>query len=134
MAPDQIVPEVATPVAAYVPAVRTGNHVYTSGQLPMVDGALPVTGKGPPAYSLKNYGAFQDKSMTRNDMKRAIGESEFTHFMFNDAIVDKVFFDLEPGTIGAPPRSARSAATISGYTSAWSSASGGLAATPMLTV
>jgi enamine deaminase RidA (YjgF/YER057c/UK114 family) len=39
------VPVVAAPVAAYVPAVITGNHVFTSGQLPFVDGALPVTGK-----------------------------------------------------------------------------------------
>ena len=39
------VPEVAAPVAAYVPALRRGNLVYTSGQLPFVDGALPVTGK-----------------------------------------------------------------------------------------
>lgn len=38
-------PAVAAPVAAYVPAVRSGNHVWTSGQLPFVDGALPVTGK-----------------------------------------------------------------------------------------
>lgn len=38
-------PAVAAPVAAYVPAVRTGAHVWTSGQLPFVDGALPVTGK-----------------------------------------------------------------------------------------
>ena len=38
-------PPVAKPVAAYVPAVRTGSLVYTSGQLPIVDGALPVTGK-----------------------------------------------------------------------------------------
>jgi enamine deaminase RidA (YjgF/YER057c/UK114 family) len=38
-------PEVAPPVAAYVPAVRTGSYVYTSGQLPMVDGALSETGK-----------------------------------------------------------------------------------------
>lgn len=38
-------PPVATPLASYVPAVRSGNHVYTSGQLPFVDGALPVTGK-----------------------------------------------------------------------------------------
>ncbi len=38
-------PEVAKPVAAYVPAVRTGNHVYTAGQLPFVDGQLPKTGK-----------------------------------------------------------------------------------------
>ena len=38
-------PTVAAPVAAYVPAVRTGNLVWTSGQLPFVDGALPITGK-----------------------------------------------------------------------------------------
>jgi enamine deaminase RidA (YjgF/YER057c/UK114 family) len=38
-------PEVATPVAAYVPAVRTGNYVYTSGQLPFADGKLQGTGK-----------------------------------------------------------------------------------------
>lgn len=39
------VPEVAAPVAAYVPAVRDGDYVYTSGQLPFVDGELPYTGK-----------------------------------------------------------------------------------------
>lgn len=39
------VPGVVPPVAAYVPALREGNFVYTSGQLPMVDGALPATGK-----------------------------------------------------------------------------------------
>ncbi len=38
-------PEVAAPVAAYVPAVRTGGYVYTSGQLPFTDGELPATGK-----------------------------------------------------------------------------------------
>ncbi|MGE2834099.1 RidA family protein [Mycobacterium sp. SMC-4] len=38
-------PEVVAPVAAYIPAVRTGNLVYTSGQLPMVSGKLPATGK-----------------------------------------------------------------------------------------
>jgi enamine deaminase RidA (YjgF/YER057c/UK114 family) len=38
-------PEVTKPVAAYVPAVRTGNHVLTSGQLPFVAGALAATGK-----------------------------------------------------------------------------------------
>jgi enamine deaminase RidA (YjgF/YER057c/UK114 family) len=36
---------VPTPVAAYVPAVRTGSYVYTSGQLPMRDGELMATGK-----------------------------------------------------------------------------------------
>ncbi|HEY4024378.1 MAG TPA: RidA family protein [Pseudonocardiaceae bacterium] len=38
-------PAVAAPVAAYVPAVRTGVHVFTSGQLPFVDGRLGATGK-----------------------------------------------------------------------------------------
>ena len=38
-------PEVAAPLAAYVPAVQSGNYVYVSGQLPLVDGKLPVTGK-----------------------------------------------------------------------------------------
>lgn len=38
-------PTVVPPVANYVPAVRTGAFVYTSGQLPMVDGALAATGK-----------------------------------------------------------------------------------------
>lgn len=39
------VPEVAKPVAVYVPAVRSGNHVFTSGQLPMRSGELITTGK-----------------------------------------------------------------------------------------
>ena len=39
------VPEVAKPVAAYVPALRSGNHVFTSGQLPMREGQLMLTGK-----------------------------------------------------------------------------------------
>jgi enamine deaminase RidA (YjgF/YER057c/UK114 family) len=38
-------PAVAKPVAAYVPSVVTGNLCFTSGQLPFVDGALPMTGK-----------------------------------------------------------------------------------------
>jgi enamine deaminase RidA (YjgF/YER057c/UK114 family) len=39
------VPEVPKPVAAYVPALRNGNHVYTSGQVPMRSGELMLTGK-----------------------------------------------------------------------------------------
>jgi enamine deaminase RidA (YjgF/YER057c/UK114 family) len=38
-------PELAAPVAAYIPAVRTGSYVYVSGQLPWADGKLPATGK-----------------------------------------------------------------------------------------
>jgi enamine deaminase RidA (YjgF/YER057c/UK114 family) len=39
------VPEVVAPLAAYVPAVISGSYVYTSGQLPMVSGELPATGR-----------------------------------------------------------------------------------------
>jgi enamine deaminase RidA (YjgF/YER057c/UK114 family) len=38
-------PAVAAPLAAYVPAVQTGTHVYTAGQLPLADGKLLATGK-----------------------------------------------------------------------------------------
>ncbi|THG30895.1 RidA family protein [Naasia lichenicola] len=38
-------PSVVPPVAAYVPAVRTGDYIYVSGQLPMVSGAMPASGK-----------------------------------------------------------------------------------------
>jgi len=40
-----VVPPVVPPVAAYVPAVRSGNLVFTSGQLPVRDGALLAVGK-----------------------------------------------------------------------------------------
>jgi enamine deaminase RidA (YjgF/YER057c/UK114 family) len=38
-------PTAAAPVAAYVPAVKTGNLVFTAGQLPIADGQLLLTGK-----------------------------------------------------------------------------------------
>ncbi|AJI77779.1 RidA family protein [Corynebacterium singulare] len=38
-------PSVAAPLASYVPATRVGSQVWTSGQLPVVDGELPATGK-----------------------------------------------------------------------------------------
>jgi enamine deaminase RidA (YjgF/YER057c/UK114 family) len=38
-------PEVNPPLAAYVPAVQSGHHVYVSGQLPMAEGRLLATGK-----------------------------------------------------------------------------------------
>ncbi len=54
------IPEVVPPVAAYVPALRDGNLVFTSGQLPMVDGKLVATGKvgaGVSAEDAKGYAA-----------------------------------------------------------------------------
>ncbi|CAN5505732.1 RidA family protein [soil metagenome] len=40
-----VLPPVTPPLASYVPAVRSGNHVFTSGQLPIVSGELQATGK-----------------------------------------------------------------------------------------
>ncbi|MCE5284243.1 MAG: RidA family protein [Pelosinus sp.] len=39
------IPAVAKPVAAYVPAIRVGDYVYTSGQIPFVEGKLAYAGK-----------------------------------------------------------------------------------------
>lgn len=47
-------PAAPKPVAAYVPAVRTGNLVYISGQVPLADGALVSTGPVPSAASLED--------------------------------------------------------------------------------
>ena len=54
-------PEAVKPVAAYVPAVRTGNLVFTAGQLPMVDGKLPIAGKVGGPVSVE-----QGKEMAQN--------------------------------------------------------------------
>ncbi|MGA7050519.1 MAG: Atu1372/SO_1960 family protein, partial [Mycobacterium sp.] len=40
-----VLPQVAAPLASYIPAVRAGNLVYTAGQLPLVAGKLARTGK-----------------------------------------------------------------------------------------
>ena len=50
-------PPVAAPVAAYVPAVRTGSYVYVSGQLPLVDGKLQATGKVGASVSVEEAAA-----------------------------------------------------------------------------
>ena len=39
------IPDVAAPLASYVPAARSGSFVYTAGQLPIVKGELAATGK-----------------------------------------------------------------------------------------
>ncbi|MFS0854703.1 RidA family protein [Microbacterium sp. 179-I 3D4 NHS] len=51
-------PAVAAPVAAYVPAVVHAGVVYTSGQLPFTDGALPATGKVGDAVSADDAKAY----------------------------------------------------------------------------
>ncbi|MGO4490785.1 RidA family protein [Arthrobacter sp. 2YAF22_2] len=59
-------PAVAAPVAAYVPAVISGNHVYTSGQLPFIDGKLEATGK----VSSGTEGASDEPTVSPDAAKR----------------------------------------------------------------
>ena len=58
-------PDVAAPVAAYVPAVISGNHVYTSGQLPFINGKLEATGK----VSAGSAGAADESTVSPEDAK-----------------------------------------------------------------
>lgn len=58
-------PDVAAPVAAYVPAVISGNHVYTSGQLPFINGKLEATGK----VSAGAAGAADESTVSPEDAK-----------------------------------------------------------------
>ena len=47
-------PSVSKPLAAYVPTMRDGNSIYTSGQLPLVDGQLAATGKVGETVTVEN--------------------------------------------------------------------------------
>lgn len=51
-------PAVAAPAGAYIPAVVTGSYVYTAGQLPFTDGALPATGKVGAAVTAEDAKAY----------------------------------------------------------------------------
>jgi enamine deaminase RidA (YjgF/YER057c/UK114 family) len=59
-------PEVAAPVAAYVPAVISGSYVYTSGQLPFIDGKLEATGK----VSSGTEGSADEPTVSPEDAQR----------------------------------------------------------------
>ncbi|MBZ6372839.1 MULTISPECIES: RidA family protein [Microbacterium] len=86
-------PPVVPPVAAYVPAVVHGDLVYTSGQLPMVAGALPATGKVGeghglvPASDAKDYArqsalnALAAAAAAVGDLERLTGVVKLTGFV-----------------------------------------------------
>jgi enamine deaminase RidA (YjgF/YER057c/UK114 family) len=59
-------PEVAAPVASYVPAVVSGSHVYTSGQLPFINGKLEATGK----VSVGTEGFADEPTVSPEDAQR----------------------------------------------------------------
>ncbi len=66
------------------------------------DPPLPVSGKMPPAMGLKNKGRFTGEPTTRNDFRRFVGESPYSEYLHELSVTDKIFFDMEPGTVGGP--------------------------------
>jgi len=123
-------PSVVPPVAAYVPAVVHRDLVYTSGQLPMVSGALPATGKVGegeglvPASDAKGYArqsalnALAAAAAAVGDLERLTGVVKVTGFVAS--VPD---FTGQPGVIngasevlgeifGEPGRHARSAVGV----------------------
>ena len=69
-------PEVAAPIAAYVPAVRTGNLVFTSGQLPTIEGTLIATGKVGADVSVEHAKAAAERAALNGlaAIKQVIGD------------------------------------------------------------
>lgn len=66
------------------------------------DPPMPVVGKMPPAIGMKNKGRFGGDPMTRNDFKRAIGESSYYYYLANSSVTDLIFRDQEPQTVAGP--------------------------------
>jgi hypothetical protein len=68
------------------------------------DPPMPASGKMPPANSMRDKGRFKGTPTTRNDMKNHLGESAYTHFLWDTAAVDEIFFNVPEGSVGGPFR------------------------------
>lgn len=92
-------PAVAAPVAAYVPATRTGNLVYTSGQLPFVDGELTHVGHVGAEVSAESA-----KEAARTCVLNALAAIDAEVGLDNITKVVKVvgFVSSAPGFVGQP--------------------------------
>ena len=92
-------PAVAAPVAAYVPATRTGNLVYTSGQLPFVDGELTYVGHVGAEVSAESA-----KEAARTCVLNALAAIDAEVGLDNITKVVKVvgFVSSAPGFVGQP--------------------------------
>ena len=71
------------------------------------DAPMPATGKMPAMVGMRNKGRFNGEAQTRNDLKRALNESTWSHYLSGDNVVDQVFFELEEGQVGGPYRGAK---------------------------
>ena len=66
------------------------------------DPPLPMTGKAAPEMGRKNKGRLNGEPMTRNDYKRAIGESSYYYYLYNTSTTDQVFMEQDEGSVGGP--------------------------------
>lgn len=92
-------PQVAKPLASYVPALRVGNQVWTSGQLPLVDGRLPATGKVGAEVSLE-----QAQDLARRSILNALAAVDAEVGLDNVSRVLKVvgFVSSDPDFVDQP--------------------------------
>ncbi|MEE8468657.1 MAG: hypothetical protein V3T22_09390, partial [Planctomycetota bacterium] len=114
---DDYIDRLAQEKVAQHTAVAAGENWDASNKLPSFDefwsnlldlnsefwdAPMPIVGHRPPANSLLNRGRFDGEPHTRNDFRRAIGESSYYSYLWNASITDTVFFALEAGTVGGP--------------------------------
>ena len=105
------VPEVVPPVAAYQPTARTGNLVYTSGQLPMRDGALVATGKlGDAVSEEQGYDAARQCALNA----LAAVKAEVGDLSRVKQVVKAVVFVASTPTFTAQPKVANGASELLG--------------------
>ncbi|QRP59937.1 RidA family protein [Corynebacterium minutissimum] len=97
-------PSVAAPLASYVPATRVGGQVWTSGQLPVVDGELPATGKVGAEVSVERA-----QELARTAALNALAAIDAEVGMDNITRVVKVV-----GFVASDPSFAEQAAVIDG--------------------
>lgn len=92
-------PQVAKPLASYVPALKVGNQVWTSGQLPLVDGQLPATGKVGAEVSLE-----QAQDLARRSILNALAAVDAEVGLDNVSRVLKVvgFVSSDPDFLDQP--------------------------------
>ncbi|MGV0326491.1 RidA family protein [Corynebacterium confusum] len=92
-------PQVAKPLASYVPALQVGNQVWTSGQLPLVGGQLPATGKVGAEVSLE-----QAQDLARRSILNALAAVDAEVGLDNVSRVLKVvgFVSSDPDFVDQP--------------------------------
>lgn len=105
------IPAVTKPVAAYVPAVTSGNLVFTAGQLPFVDGVLPATGKVGDAVTPEEAAGYA-RTAVLNAL--AAAQSVIGSLDRVTRVVKVVVFVASPADFTGQPAVANGASTVLG--------------------